>query len=479
MDSSKCATCPSRACSELTFRSKRYRGKDIDLSLAFRLSGLTSGSKLELVQLSKSPSVVTVGLQLPESEAKGIPNGRLIDKFPSTTTFWLVLRKFEAGVAGGGSTRNLTARSVPSTDHVGSGAGRLFYEIPVIQAMGRELSTFTDLQKSLAQLGFNSGNILLRLSFRKTEEPREVAMIKIEDYFKSVASDEVAQEHTAAETTHSNKPAEQPEEKPSLDSTPGTVTAESTLPQAPPAVSASEDSLAQSSSSRPVTVFAPPSGNVPTSVQATHNESDYIPTVDHAQAHQRRLNLSSRPSRLPSDAEIAAKSAAEQERVANIKAVDVKVRFPDQSQVVAQFGNQDTGKSLYTFVRSCLAEKFAAEKFTLSFSPSLTGPALSGRKIQTEIPETEKSLLIKDLRMEGRVLVNLSWDAGASAALRGSKAPLLKPELQSQAQELKVELPPSVPDEPGPSVGNIGRSQGRSEPRKGGVPKWLKLPGKK
>lgn len=169
----------------------------MDLSLAFRLTGLTSGAKLELVQLSRSPSVVTVAIQLPESEARGVPNGRLLDKFPSSTTLWHILRKFEAGVAGGGSTRNLTARGVPSTDNGGTGAGRLFYEIPVLQTLGREMSTFADLQKSLAQLGFNSGNILLRLSFRRTEEPLEVAMVKIQDYFK-VVEDDMAATTTAA-----------------------------------------------------------------------------------------------------------------------------------------------------------------------------------------------------------------------------------------------------------------------------------------
>ena len=62
----------------LTGRS-RYKGKQLDLSLVLRLSGLTSGAKLELVQLSRSPSVVTVALQLPESEVRGAPSGRILD----------------------------------------------------------------------------------------------------------------------------------------------------------------------------------------------------------------------------------------------------------------------------------------------------------------------------------------------------------------------------------------------------------------
>jgi len=148
----------------------RHQNKQVDLSRTFRLSGLTSGAKLELVQSSRSPAVVSVALQLPDSEAQGIPNARLTDKFPSTTTLWLVLRKFEAGVAGESSTqRNLTARGTPRTDGGSSGQGRLYYETPVLQVMGRELSSFTELQKSHVQLGFNSGSVLIKLNFRLSD----------------------------------------------------------------------------------------------------------------------------------------------------------------------------------------------------------------------------------------------------------------------------------------------------------------------
>ena len=82
---------------------ERHNNKPVDLTRTIRLSGLTSGAKLELVQLSKSAGVVSIALQLPDSESKGQPNARLTDKFPSSTTLWLVLRKFEAGVAGGAS----------------------------------------------------------------------------------------------------------------------------------------------------------------------------------------------------------------------------------------------------------------------------------------------------------------------------------------------------------------------------------------
>lgn len=470
--------------------TQRYQGKQLDLSLSVRLAGLSSGAKLELVQLSRSPSVVSVALQLPESEAQGAPNGRLLDKFPSTTTLWLVLRKFEAGVAGNGTTRNLTARGAPSTD---AGAGRLYYQMPVIHAMGRELSSFSDLQKSLAQLGFNSGNVLLRLSFRTTQEPLEEVMAKIAEYFKDVEAQSgpaAAEASVAAEqpapvsaqpTEPSSLPASTTQEEPTLVSTDSSVS-QPEPSQLPP----SDPSASPSVSSRPVTVYRPPSGTTPQSALSAYDEEDYVPTIEHARSHQERLSKLSRNTRLPSDKEIAEKAAAEQEKLAGIKEVEVKIRFPEQSQVVAKFGQPDTGATLYSFVRSCLNDPFAGEKF------SLTVFGGGGGRGKNQIPDSDQTYLIKDVGIRGRVLVNFTWDDQASPAARGSGANLLKPELRSQAQDIQI---PSVPEAPQEepedksALGRLGaalRGEGRdkdkmSAERKGGggVPKWFKMPGKK
>lgn len=463
---------------------QRHNRKQLDLSLSFRLSGLSSGAKLELVQLSRSPSIVTVAVQLPESEARGATNGRLMDKFPSTTTLWLVLRKFEAGVAGSGPVRNLTARGVPATTDGAAGSGRLFYEIPVLQILERELSSFTDLQKSLAQLGFNSGNILIRLSFRRTEEPLEVAMAKIGEYFKTSESEDIPSAPTPNQTTAAppeavtQEPAQEPAEAPlskHTDELAAPAADQAVLPQAP----AEQPTLA-STSHRPITVYSPPSVSTPSSAQIPYNEEDYIPSVEHAKAHQRLLNQTSRPQRLPTDAEIAAKAAAEEKRRSEIREVDVKVRFPDQSQVVAKFGPSDTGQSLYGFVRSCVVPALAGEKFVLHV---FVNAATSRTANSNVVPETPQ-LLIKDLGLAGRVLVNFTWaDAGTSPQRRTD---LLRPELRSQAQELKVEQPSApVEEEPLTASAEAGSSGARegSKPggarKSGGMPKWLKLPGKK
>ncbi|CAI7565216.1 unnamed protein product [Penicillium glandicola] len=471
------------ACSKLGYNASQYslkhNRKQLDLSLSFRLSGLSSGAKLELVQLSRSPSVVTVGLQLPESEARGAPNGRILDKFPSTTTLWLVLRKFEAGVAGSGPVRNLTSRAVPSADG-GDVAGRLYYEIPVLQILEREVSSFTDLQKTLAQLGFNSGNVLIRLSFRRTEQPIEEAMIQIGEFFKSADEAPSTQDKNAAPTTApAASTGKEPAQKLPISLQPelSSVTAASDEVAHPPSIS--EPATSTAGSGRTITVFSPPSEDTPSSAKLDYNESDYIPSIEHAKLHQRLLNQSSRPKRLPTDAEIAAKAEAEAARRAAIHEVDVKVRFPDQSQVVVKFGTSDTGQSLYEFARGCLAPPFASENFIL------TVHGVSRSKHTNAIPPSDKKHLIKDLGLAGRVLVNFSWADDVASFVHERRAEILRPELRSQAQQLKVEQPPEDKEEdvPGPSQPGPSSAQGGDKPagprKSGAMPKWLKLPGKK
>lgn len=52
----------------------------------------------------------------------------------------------------------------------------MMYEMPVLNILGREVGTFEELQKTLAQFGLNNGSGLLRMSFRQTDQPLEEAM---------------------------------------------------------------------------------------------------------------------------------------------------------------------------------------------------------------------------------------------------------------------------------------------------------------
>ena len=110
---------------------------------------------------------------------------RLTERFPSGTSIWSILRAFEAksqqlGVAG----IIITEVAVASTT---AGTGRLFYAMPVVQIVGRELSTFEGLQLTLQSMGYNGGTALLRLKMKPTDTPYEEALVKIAEFAPAVS----------------------------------------------------------------------------------------------------------------------------------------------------------------------------------------------------------------------------------------------------------------------------------------------------
>ncbi|KAI5306784.1 hypothetical protein KEM56_007157 [Ascosphaera pollenicola] len=494
----------SEACTKLGVDASQYglkhKNKQLDLALSIRLSGLTSGAKLELVQNSRSPSVVSVALQLPECESQGAPNGRLIDKFPSNTTVWTVLRKFEAGVAGNDRQRNLTARAAPSTTttttttNTASGSGRLFYEMPVINIMGRELNQFTDLQKTLGQLGYNGGSILLRLAFRLTDQPLEDAMQDITKYFHSVAEDTPRSEPTkmsqdaVVEQNTSDPAIIDSETNPTAaeEATDNVLESDQSLPKTKEEPVTDEDKNRTPTteiSSRQTIVYAPPTSAIPQAVRSGYDENDYTPTIDHAKAHQRNLKAAGRPNRLASDAELASQKEATEAKLAAIQSIEVKVRFPDQSQVVSNFTREDSGADLFAYVRSCLDTPFSGSKFHLTFlPPNTTSKGLkAGLSSHMVIPNSTENLLIRDLHMMGRVLVNFSWDADTPD---NGRINVLKPELRAVAGQIKVQEPEAVPVDEESSQKRKGDDELKSTTKSSNsgmkkIPKWLKLPGRK
>lgn len=445
----------------------RHNNKSLDLSNPIRLSGLSPGAKLELVVLSRSPSVVSVALQLPEDESHGLPSGRLVEKYPSSTTLWIVLRSFEDAAPH----RNYTRRGRTKTDTGHDGAGRLYHEAPVLSIMGRELTSFTDLQKTLAQLGFNSGSVLLRLSFRVSDTPLEEAMEQIEQYFQSVQSNEEAGSHATSSTTNktaqdTNKPIV-PEEDRSARSPPEPVSPmqNDTLPTNIPRTQQAADDSASDGlppptiigpGPRPVTVYRPPASSTPRAAQQAFNETDYEPTIRHAKQHQARLQTAGRNKTLLSDKELAEKESAKAQKLAEIKDVQIRVRFPNQTMVERTFSSLDTGRSLYDFARENLQNE--NEPFVLSYTSA---------KGSCTIPPSSTERLVPDLGMAGRTLINFSWDEGASVETRTK--PILKEHLEAQARDIEIPIIPEIdaPEEPveklntGKRIGN-GPSGGKS-----------------
>ncbi|KAF2842809.1 putative UBX domain protein [Patellaria atrata CBS 101060] len=463
------------ACSKWGLNAEQYilkhNKKIVDLSLTLRLANLPPGAQLELVQASRSPSVITVALQLPESEN----STRLTHKFPSNTSFWQILRVFESGQSTITNVpRNLiiTQRGVPEMGQGGS--GRLNYEIPVLHFMGRELSTFTDLQKTLGQMGFNTGNVLLRLSFRNSGKPLEEAMQEISLYFKEADEPEptLSGAHAGSVGTFQSEAAPMsmsidadvpslpsPDDTPMEDPTAPSTSSKEEAPIAPLTVFAKESPASAPQASEPTPdntvlseqnpetistpivestsplptlnhafrIFSPSSDTVPLAARTAFNDADYEFTIDHAKQYQAHLAQESRNRRLKSDAELAAQERAKADKLSAIKTVTIRVRLPDQYQIEADFTQDDTTAALYRFVR------YVLEKPDEGFVLRYTGPK-GGQLVLKDGGEK----LVKDLGFVGRALVVFAWDDAVILSVR--KQPILKSQWRDKAEEIKVDL---------------------------------------
>ncbi|KAK0265803.1 hypothetical protein LTS09_001040 [Friedmanniomyces endolithicus] len=415
--------CRSKKLDPSGYILKTANNKPVDLSQPFRLSGLSAGAKLQLVQASRSPAVVNIALQLPESEGAG---GRLQDKFPSSTSLWLILRKFEDGVAGASQKLNLTQRGVPSS---GSGAGRLMYEVPC--------------------LGYNGGNVLLRVSFRRSEVPLEEAMKEISTYF---ASAEGAQAEGAIGTIPTSRTEELAaplggEEAMELneDANPEPV---STAPAveddglaAPSETQAEPQSHAQPEDTSPptdpalsnktnrISVYRPPSSTNPAAALQPDDPSQFEPTLDHARLHQASLGLRGQNQRLKSDKELEELETTKQSQLASVQNVRVRVQYPDEHTIETTIPASATAAELYETVRSTL--RGPSEPFELRF--------LGSKGRLESIPDLASSRLVRDLGFRGGVKITLvSTSALATPDARMNLG--LREEFVRQAQELKVDL---------------------------------------
>ncbi|KAF4637135.1 hypothetical protein G7Y89_g943 [Cudoniella acicularis] len=475
----------------------KHNNKSLDLSRTFRQTGLSSGAKLELVLASRSPSVVSIALQLPEALAS-TAGTRLVDKFPSDTTLWLILRKFESTE---GKNLNFTARGVASVESGTSGAGRVFYEMPVLNIMGRELASFSDLQKTLAQLGLNSGSGLIRLGFRKTDQPLEDATAEIGQYFQEISTEtekeKVPQvDHITGQVAEpaSTEPTPEDEDMISFETSQDDTSQDPTpYPERvdeelrnPALVQPSNSSTVQAISApesesmegilgpdqRPISVFSPPSSNTPKAALQPHNEDDYTPSIVHAKLHQSRLQENSHNRRLPSDAETEILEKEKAARLAATKEVEIKIRFSDQSLIVSPFRADESGADLYRYVKSVIVAE--EQPFKLNWT--------EGKGTRT-VPKDAKKKLIKDLGFSGRVLVNCTWEDGASESAK--KSPVLKPQFAQSAKELKVPESVAAPADDQNQTAALDKGKGKegeSVGRKlkdGITPKWAKFLGGK
>lgn len=408
----------------------------------------------------------------------------MIQKFPSDLTIWKVLRQFESGQASNGKNINITARGVAQmSNDSGSGSGQLYYETPVLNIMGRELSSFTDFQKTLSQLGYNSGSVLIRLSYRQTDKTLYDAMTDISQFFKETEDEdqnggEPVPKVELVPTEETEKPEEQaPQETAGLQATDAQSeqAREQGLDQPeeePQTVVEDKMDIDPSESSdplAPVNVFLAPSGSTPAAALTPANEADFAPSIAHAQLHQARLLEDSRNKRLLSDRELEDKAAAENARINAIKSVLIKVRFPDNTSSDWEVSPDHTGRFLYDAVRYVMAHN--SQPFHL---------VLPGTKIMIKDDHSPSNGLIKAYKLSGRTLVNLVWDDAVPSTVR--KEPFLKANFAQKGQEVKVPEP-IVSNEKEEEVSvarpaQAERGEGSGDKSGKKIPKWLKL-GKK
>jgi len=405
-----------------------------------------------------------------------------MEKFPSDLSLWKVLRQFESGTASQGKNINLTARGIAQTRGGATGSGQLYYEAPTLNIMGRELSTLVDFQKTLSQLGYNSGSVLIRLTFRKTERTLFEAMEEISKHFAE--SEEEENKSTAppaanTDATTSTEPVastdavESKAQEPETGSEPVPTQTEPKEGDQQPASSSDAmdvDSDTRADPLQPVGIFRAPTGTTPAAALAPLDEADYTPSIAHAQLHQARLQQNSQNKRLLSDKELEAQAQAQEAKLAAVTSLVVKVRFPDNTSAQWSFGHEATGALLYKGVRSVMANE--TQKFRL---------VLPGSHTVIKDQEGPKNLLIHDYKLTKNVLVNFVWDDNVPAAIR--KQPFLKGSAAQKATAVKVpeapkeeadanERRPAVQSSKSGSGSNLGDEVAKK------LPKWLKL-GKK
>lgn len=482
----------NRVNSEADYTSSRHaKHGQIHLNEQFQFytGKLVAGARLELVVKSKTTSVVNIALRLPESESKDIPGGRLTDKFRSDTTLWKMLRHFEVKGAPSGRTLNFTDRGVPQTSNgMQAGSGQLYYEMPVLRIMNREVSTLANFQQTLSQLGLDAGSQMIQLSFRSTEQTLGDAMNEISQFFRDeeevekAANEPVLAPENSAAVSEPSGSTDKTEMKAAQTQDSEKSATEEVAQEIPPTQPAhgtgdtmdvDEPTATPHDVLNPVGIFSAPINTTPAAASIDLPDHYYTPTIAHAQAHQQKLLEGAVNKRLKSDAEIEAEARAEEAKIAAVKTITVKVRFPDQTSAHWKFGPDDTGATLYKAVRSVMANDSAPFKLVLP------GPPTVSSHIKDEAGV--KHSLIKGYRLSGSVLLNLAWEDRVSQDVK--KSSFLKPEFASQATKVEV---PDIPivDEPEPSVSQVTppkpQNSGESSGSVKKVPKWLKgLGGKK
>ena len=177
---------------------------------------------------------------------------------------------------------------------------------------------------------------------------------------------------------------------------------------------------------RMVEVFAAPTGTVPVAAKSAFNDKDYEPSIADAKRHQKSLEQRTQNRRLLSDVELAAIEQEKRARKEGVRETTIKIKFPDETAVTFKVTLEDTGASLYSFVRGLIMER--SQPFWLVYR--------SPKRPNERLEDSEKVELIKDVGFNGPTLVNFIWDEGASE--QAKRKPALEEEYRKQADRKSV-----------------------------------------
>ncbi|KAF0980801.1 hypothetical protein FDP41_013284 [Naegleria fowleri] len=167
-----------------------HNKKNLDLSLSFRLSGVSNNATIEIVKKASSSQVkaaATLGLQLPDGQ-------RLKAVFPIDISLWIALKRWEKKE----ENINLTQVEDEKTKK---------YCIPSLTYMNQQFKTLEELKNTkLSDLGLrDNSSALLRLSFLPTDKTIEDLKEEIQesdDYVpkKKVKKTDTEQSSSTSET---------------------------------------------------------------------------------------------------------------------------------------------------------------------------------------------------------------------------------------------------------------------------------------
>lgn len=149
-----------------------HKGKTVDLSLPFRLTGLNNNAVLTLGRrASNMVQACTVALQLEDGT-------RVQNKFQVTYSLWQVLRGFEEFTASQGKPLVLTSLMAPepASDEKRTGFMRLSkakegpvgWMQPVLTLLNKRFETVEDLTSTTLQFLGATGSCLVRINFKWT-----------------------------------------------------------------------------------------------------------------------------------------------------------------------------------------------------------------------------------------------------------------------------------------------------------------------